>query len=135
MKIAASVTYEERTSSVDRRNQNGGSASNLGKSSQHCSDSSQQHHKYILASDSLLHHTQQAKMKVNDIPCVKLSERGDDLRGTFHRVTQYVTKNSKSNFDVVVLSGTDDLHKNQVTPEILCDKTFQEINNLRSFSN
>ena len=46
-----------------------------------------------------------------------------------------MTKNSKSNFDVVVLSGTDDLRKNQVTPEILCDKIFQEINNLRFFSN
>ena len=46
-----------------------------------------------------------------------------------------MTKNSKSNFDVVVLYGTDDLRKNQVTPEILCDKIFQEINNLRFFSN
>ena len=91
--------------------------------------------KYILASDSLLHRTQQAKMKVNDIPCVKLSKRGDDLQGTFHRITQYVTKNSKSNFDVVVLTGTNDLRKNQVTPEILCDKNIEEINNLRSFSN
>ena len=59
MKLAASVTYEEQTSntlSVDCEtvtNQNGGSASNPRKSSQHCSDSSQQHHKYILASDSL----------------------------------------------------------------------------------
>ena len=44
-----------------------------------------------------------------------------------------MTKNSESNFHVVVLSGIDDLHKNQVTPEILCDKTFQEINNLRFF--
>ena len=141
MKMAASVTYEERTSntsSVDRgtvTNQNGGSLSNPGKSSQQCSDSDQPHRKYILASDSLLHRTQQAKMKVNDIPCVKLSKRGDDLQGTFHRITQYVTKNSKSNFDVVVLTGTDDLRKNQVTPEILCDKTIEEINNLRSFSN
>ena len=81
------------------------------------------------------HRTQQAKMKVNDIPCVKLSKRGDDLQSTFHRVTQYVTKNGKSNFDVVVLSGTKELRKNQVTPEVLCDKTFHEINNLRSFSN
>ena len=79
MKMAASITYEERTSntlSVDRgtvTNQNGSGASNPGTSSQHCSDSSQQHHKYILVSDSLVHRTQQAKMKVNDIPCVKLS--------------------------------------------------------------
>ena len=58
-------------------------------------------------------------MKVNDILCAKLSKRGDDLQGTFHRVTQYVTKNSKSNFDAVVLSGTNDLRNNQVTPEIL----------------
>ena len=74
-------------------------------------------------------------MRVNDIPCVKLSKRGDDLQGTFRRITQYVTKNSKSNFDVVVLTGTNDLGKNQVTPEILCDKTIEEINNLKSFSN
>ena len=72
-------------------------------------------------------------MKINDIPCVKLSKRGDDLQGTFHQVTQYVTKNSKSNIDVVVLSGTNDLRKNQVTPEFLCGKTFQEINNLGLF--
>ena len=141
MKMAASVTYEERssnTSSTDRgtvTNQNGRSASNPGKSFQLCSDSGQQHHKYILASDSLSHRTQQAKMKVNDIPCVKLFKRGNDLQGTFHRVTQYVSKNSKSNFDVVVLSGTNDLRKNQVTPEFLCERTFQEINNLGSFSN
>ena len=74
-------------------------------------------------------------MKVNDIPCVKLSKRGDDLQGTFHQITQYVTKNSKCNFDVVVLTGTNDLHKNQVTPEILCNTTIEEINNLGSFSN
>ena len=141
MKMAASVTYEERTantSSVERgtvTNQNGGSLSNPGKSSNQCSHSDQPNHKYILASDSLLHRTQQAKMKVNDIPCVKLSKRGDDLQGTFHQITQYVTKNSKSNFDVVVLTGTNDLCKNQLTPEILCDKTIEEINNLRSFSN
>ena len=90
MKMAASVTYEERTantSSVDRgtvTNQNGGSLSNPGKSSQQCSHSDQPNLKYILASDSLLHRTQQAKLKVNDIPCVKLSKRGDDLQGTFH---------------------------------------------------
>ena len=71
--MAASVTYEERSSntwSVDRgtvTNQHGRSASNPGKSFQLCSDSSQQHHKYILASDSLSHRTQQAKMKVNEI--------------------------------------------------------------------
>ena len=90
MKMAASVTYEERmsnTSLVDHgtvTNQNGGSLSNPGKSSQHCSDSDQPHRKYILASDSLLRRTQQAKMKVNDTPCVKLSKCGDDLQGTFH---------------------------------------------------
>ena len=129
---------QTNTSLVDRgtvTNQNGRSASNPGKSFQLCSDSSQQHHKYIVASDSLLHRTQQVKMKVSDIPCVKLSKRGDDLQGTFHRVTQYVSKNSKPNFDVVVLPGTNDLRKNQVTPEFLCEKTFQEINYLRSFSN
>ena len=65
--MAASVTYEERTSntlSVDRgtvTNQNGGSLSNPGKSSQQCSDSDQPQRKYILASDSLLHRTKQAK--------------------------------------------------------------------------
>ena len=74
-------------------------------------------------------------MKANNIPCVKLSKHGDDLQGTFHQITQYVTINSKSNFDAVVLTGTKDLRKNQVTPEILCDKTIEEINNLRSFSN
>ena len=64
IKMAASVTYEERssnTSLVDRgtvTNQNGRSAPNPGKSFQHCFDSSQQHHKYILVSDSLLHRTQ-----------------------------------------------------------------------------
>ena len=57
-----------------------------------CSDSFQPHHKYVLASDSLLHRTQQTKVKVNDIPCIKLSKHGDDLYGTFHRITQYVTK-------------------------------------------
>ena len=74
-------------------------------------------------------------MKVNDISCVKLSESEDNLQGTFHQVTQYETKNSKSKIDTVVLSGTNELLKNQVTPAILCDKTFQEINNLRSFPN
>ena len=93
MKMAASVTYKERTSntsSVDRgtvANQNGSSLSNPRKFSQQCSDSDQPHCKYILVSDSLLHHTQQAKMKVNDMPCVKLSKRGDDLQGTFHRIS------------------------------------------------
>ena len=50
-------------------------------------------------------------MKVNDMPRVKLFKLRDDLQSTFRRITQFVIKNSKSNFDVVALSGTNELVK------------------------
>ena len=74
--------------------------------------------KVLIAGDSLLNRMYISKMKVSDIPSVKLIKR-DNLSGTISRCINYASKHSSETLDVVLLAGTDDLSIRSVTPEKL----------------
>ena len=65
--------------------------------------------KILVAGDSLLHRMNQSKMNVGNIESIKLTERGDNLEGTFHLTQNFVSRRAKTDFDIVVLAGTNDL--------------------------
>ena len=48
--------------------------------------------KILVAGDSLLHRVNQSKMNVGNIESIKLTERGDNLEGTFHRTRNFVSR-------------------------------------------
>ena len=58
-------------------------------------------------------------MTVNNIRSVKLTKRGDNLSGTVSRLTRYISKHSNAHLDIVLMAGTNDLFKCDVTPEDL----------------
>ena len=59
--------------------------------------------------DSFLDRIHIERMKVNDIPSVKLTKRGYKLRDSIARCINFVSKHNSENFDVVMLAGTNDL--------------------------
>ena len=75
--------------------------------------------KVLIAGDSLLNRMYISKMKVSDIPSVKLTKRGDNLSGTIYRCINYASKHSSETFVVVLLAGTNDLSNRSVSPEKL----------------
>ena len=48
--------------------------------------------KILVAGDSLLHRMNQSKMNVGNIESIKLTERGDNLEGTFHRTRNFLSR-------------------------------------------
>ena len=64
--------------------------------------------KVLNAGDSLLNRMYISKMKVSDIPSVKLTKRGDNLSGTISRCINYASKHSSETLDVVLLAGTNE---------------------------
>ena len=50
--------------------------------SNHNNNQSKSNCKIVIVGDSLLHHLNSRKTKVNNIPSVRLTERGDNLSGT-----------------------------------------------------
>ena len=91
--------------------------------------------KILVAGDSLLHRMNQSKMNVGNIESIKLTERGDNLEGTFHRTRNFVSRRAKTDFDIVVLAGTNDLSKRSVSPQSLIDKLKELIDDIKSFNN
>ena len=89
--------------------------------------------KIVIAGDSLLHRINSRKMIVNKIPSVKLTKRGDS--GTVSRLTTYISKHSNVHLDVVLMAGTNDLSKRDVTPEVLIKETDDSITVIKRFSN
>ena len=75
--------------------------------------------KRVIAGDSLLHRINSRRMMVNKIPSVKLTKRGDNLSGMVSRLTTYISKHSNVHLDIVLMAGTNDLSKCDVTPEVL----------------
>ena len=73
--------------------------------------------KVLIAGDSLLNKMYISKMKVSDIPSVKLTKRGDNLSGTISRCINYAIKHSSETLDVVLLAGMNDLSNRSVSPE------------------
>ena len=91
--------------------------------------------KILIAGDSLLHRLKQHKMKVGDIETLKLTQRGDNLDGTFSRTRNFISRRADTNFDIVMQAGTNDLNKPSVSPQSLIGKLKEHVNDIKSFSN
>ena len=65
--------------------------------------------KILIAGDSLLHRIKPNKLKVGDIPLVKLTKKGDTLSGTICRCRNFLSKHADKCIDLVLLAGANDL--------------------------
>ena len=74
-------------------------------------------------------------MKVANIPTVKLTKRGDSLAGTVSRSRNFISKHVKEHLDIVILAGTNDLTRRDVSPESLIEELDSSITELKQFSN
>ena len=91
--------------------------------------------KVIIAGDSLFHRVNCRKMKVANIPTLKLTKRGDSLAGTVSRSRNFISKHVKEHLDIVILAGTNDLTRRDVSPESLIEELDSSITELKQFSN
>ena len=91
--------------------------------------------KVLIAGDSLLNRMYISKMKVSDIPSVKLTKRGANLSGTISRCINYASKHSSETLDVVLLAGTNDLSNRSVSPEKLINTLDSSLKELKQFNN
>ena len=91
--------------------------------------------KVLIAGDSLLNRMYISRMKVSDIPSVKLTKRGDNLSGTISRCINYASKHSSETLDVVLLAGTNDLSNRSVSPEKLINTLDSSLKELKQFNN
>ena len=69
------------------------------------------------------------------IKAKKLTKPGDALNETFARIKDYASKHSDVQLDVVVLVGTNDLNRRNVTPQSLINQHVNHIAVLREFCN
>ena len=74
-------------------------------------------------------------MCVEQIKVKKLTKPGDTLNGTFPRIKDYASKHSDVQLEVVVLAGTNDLNRRNVTPQSLIDQLVDHIAVLKEFRN
>ena len=89
--------------------------------------------KVLIAGDSLLNRMYISKMKVSDIPSIKLTKRGDNLSGTISQCINYDSKHSSETLDVVLLAGKNDL--SNVSPEKLINTFDSSLKELKQFNN
>ena len=92
-------------------------------------------HNILVAGDSLLHRLDVNKMWVEQIKAKKLTKPGDTLNGTFARIKDYASKHSDVQLQVVVLAGTNDLNRKNVTQQSLIDQLVDHITVLKEFCN
>ena len=90
-------------------------------------DESQARNKYstmkvIIAGNSLLDRIHIKRLQVNDIPSVKLTKRGDNLRGSTARCINFVSKRNSERCRLAV--GTN------VSPDDLIDKLGNSLTEL-----
>ena len=74
-------------------------------------------------------------MKVVNIPTVKLTKRGDSLAGTVSRSSNFISKHVKEHLDIVILAGTNDLTRRDVSPESPIEELDSSITELKQFLN
>ena len=74
-------------------------------------------------------------MCVEQIKTKKLTKPGDNLNGTFARIKDYASKHSDAQLEVVVLAGTNDLNRRNVTPQSLIDQLVDHIAVLKEVCN
>ena len=101
--------------------------------SNHNNNQSKSNRKIVIAGDSLLHRLNSRKMKVNNIPSIRLTKRGDNLSETVSRLSVYIGKYNYQQLDTVLLAGTNDLSKRDVSPEDLIKELDDSITNLNDF--
>ena len=92
-------------------------------------------HNILAAGDSLLHRLDASKMCVEQIKAKKLTKPGDTLNGTFSRIKEYASKHSDVQLEVVVLAGTNDLKRRNVTPQCLINQLVDHTTVLKEFCN
>ena len=93
---------------------------------------SKSNRKIVIADDSLIH---RLKMKVSNIPSIRLTKRGDNLSGTVSHLSAYIGKHNNQQLDIGLLAGTNDLSKRDVSPEDLMKELDDSITELKQFSN
>ena len=103
--------------------------------SNHNNNQSKSNRKIVIAGDSLLHRLNSRKMKVNNIPLIRFTKRGDNLSGTVSCLSAYIGKHNNQQLDIVLLAGTNDLSKRDVSPEDLMKELNDSITELKRFSN
>ena len=91
--------------------------------------------KILITGDSLLHRIKSNKLKVGNIPSVKLTKKGDRLNGTIGRCRNVLSKHADEHIDLVLLAGTNDPASRHVSPEELIKKLDESINELTEFHN
>ena len=91
--------------------------------------------KILIAGDSLLHRIKSNKLKVGNMPSVKLAKKGDRLNGTIGRCRNFLSKHADEHIDLVLLAGTNDPASRHVSPEELIKKLDESINELTEFHN
>ena len=79
--------------------------------SNHNNNQSKSNRKIVIAGDSLLHCLNSRKMKVNNIPSIRRTKRGDNLSGTVSCLSAYIRKHNNQQLDIILFAGTNDLSK------------------------
>ena len=74
-------------------------------------------------------------MKVGDIATLKLTQRGNNLDGTFRRTRNFISRRADTKYYIVIQAGTNDLSKPSVSPQSLTGKLKEHLNEIKSFSN
>ena len=74
-------------------------------------------------------------MKVGDVETLKLTQRGDNLDGTFGRTRNFISRRADTNFDIVIQAGTNEPNKPCVSPQSLTGKLKEHVNDRKGFSN
>ena len=82
--------------------------------------------KILIIGDSLLHRIKPNKLKVGDIPSIKLTRKRDRLSGTSGRCRNFLSKHA--DIDLVLLAGKNDLASRHVAPEDLIENLDESIN-------
>ena len=91
--------------------------------------------KILIAGDSLLHRIKPNKLKVGNIPLVKLTKKEDRLSSTIGRCRNFLSKHADEHIDLVLVAGTNGLASHHVSPEELIKKLDESINELTEFNN
>ena len=129
------VTQPVSPSTASRNTNREPDEANNALNSNYHDDQPKTNRKIVIAGDSLLNRINSRKMMVNKIPSVKLTKRGDNLSGTVSRLTTYISKHSNVHLDIVLMAGTNDLSKRDVTPEVLIKEFDDSITVIKRFSN
>ena len=91
--------------------------------------------KIIFVGDSILHRMNHKKMKVGNVPSIKLTKPGDNLDGCVNRAGSFVSKNAGDSLHIVLLAATNDLSRRKTQPINLMDNLIESLDELKKFTN